>query len=573
MLWFAVLVAMGLSIPALADDVEDTPPDAEVVVGTLDELRAAVDAAEDGDVIYISSIIYLKNETLETDKDITLARLDGFGKEMLELLDGSSISGFTFEGNSYYSTAVVVDFCYENAVIIDNCKFMGEKTGLQQFIFVVGNYPEYNKVTITNCDFESAGNIAVSCRANTTVSIENCNFSGNNSSTQGGAINSAGIATVVDCTFTGNTATAGGAICSSGELTVSGCTFSGNIARNAKFGADIFTTGTLSISDEAQDGAGFYDETTGEKVSLPLVDNSNVAKYVYLTTEQAAEYFAPVESEPEQDHDLDPDQEEDQDPNPDPEQDADPEPDPEPEQQPETDDPAPDPEPDPAPVPDDEQEPTQQPQEADGADDSGNNDYIPVVYHPPVVRPSTPSVTVEAEAEADAVVEQPKLVCGGAKIDTSRSVVLAGYGDGLLHEDDPLTRAQMATIIYRLLDDSTVSAYSVKQETFTDVAPDSWYNKYVQTIHCAGIVNGVGMDKYSPNSLVTWGQIVTVLSRFVEAQDCELQNIQYSGWAVDAVKTAVALGWIEDSADFNPDAIISRGELVQLVNGMLELYR
>jgi hypothetical protein len=180
---------------------------------------------------------------------------------------------------------------------------------------------------------------------------------------------------------------------------------------------------------------------------------------------------------------------------------------------------------------------------------------------------------METETEADAVVEQPKLVCGGAKIDTSRSVVLAGYGDGLLHEDDPLTRAQMATIIYRLLDDSTVSAYSVKQETFTDVTPDSWYYRYVQTIQCAGIVNGVGMDKYSPNSLVSWGQIITVLSRFVEAQDCELQHIQYEGWAVDAVKTAVALGWIEDSADFNPDAIISRGELVQLVNGMLELYR
>jgi predicted outer membrane repeat protein len=562
MLWFAVLVAMGLSIPALADDVEDTPPDAEVVVGTLDELMAAVNTAEDGDIIYISSIIYLKNETLETDKDITLARLEGFEKDMLELQDGSSISGFTFEDDIYYRTAVLVDNCFENGVKIDNCKFIGKITELQQFIYVTGNSPEYNKVTITNCDFENAGNIAISCRANTTVTVENCNFSGNNSRTQGGAINSAGIATIVDCTFTDNSALAGGAIHSSGQLTVSGCTFSGNVARNAKFGADIFTYGTLTILDEAQDGAGFYDETTGEKVSLPLVDNSNVAKYVYLTTEQATEYFAPVESEPEQDPDLDPEQEEDQDTNPDP----DPEPDPEPEQEPETDDPAP--------VPDDaEEEPTQQPQEAAGADDSGNNDYTPVVYHPPVFRPSTPSTGMETETEADAVVEQPKLVCGGAKIDTSRSVVLAGYGDGLLHEDDPLTRAQMATIIYRLLDDSTVSAYSVKQETFTDVTPDSWYYKYVQTIHCAGIVNGVGMDKYSPNSLVSWGQIVTVLSRFVEAQDCELQNIQYDGWAMDAVKTAVALGWIEDSADFNPDAIISRGELVQLVNGMLEMYR
>ena len=50
-------------------------------------------------------------------------------------------------------------------------------------------------------------------------------------------------------------------------------------------------------------------------------------------------------------------------------------------------------------------------------------------------------------------------------------------------------------------------------------------------------------------------------------------HIQYDGWAVEAVQTAVALGWIEDSADFAPNAIISRGEFMQLVNGVLTLYR
>lgn len=47
---------------------------------------------------------------------------------------------------------------------------------------------------------------------------------------------------------------------------------------------------------------------------------------------------------------------------------------------------------------------------------------------------------------------KPQLVCNGAVIDASRTVVLLGYGDSLLHEDDPLTRAQLATIVYRLLD-------------------------------------------------------------------------------------------------------------------------
>ena len=72
---------------------------------------------------------------------------------------------------------------------------------------------------------------------------------------------------------------------------------------------------------------------------------------------------------------------------------------------------------------------------------------------------------------------------------------------------------------------------------------------------------------------MTWAQVVMVLSRFVEPQEYALQHIQYDGWAQEAIQTAVALNWIEDRADFTPDAVISRGELVQLVNSVLELYR
>lgn len=103
--------------------------------------------------------------------------------------------------------------------------------------------------------------------------------------------------------------------------------------------------------------------------------------------------------------------------------------------------------------------------------------------------------------------------------------------------------------------------------------PDAWYAPYVKTINGSGIVQGVGGGKYSPNSYVTWSQIITVLTRFVQPQEHTLQHIQYSGWAQGAIETAVANGWLEDRADFNPDAVISRGELVQLINNVLALYR
>ena len=72
---------------------------------------------------------------------------------------------------------------------------------------------------------------------------------------------------------------------------------------------------------------------------------------------------------------------------------------------------------------------------------------------------------------------------------------------------------------------------------------------------------------------MTWGQTLAILSRFVEPQEYALQHIQYNGWALQAVQTAVAYGWIEDSVAFAPNAVIGRGQLEELINSVLALYR
>ena len=218
----------------------------------------------------------------------------------------------------------------------------------------------------------------------------------------------------------------------------------------------------------------------------------------------------------------------------------------------------------------------QQPQEP--AD--GGNDYTPPVDYRPSQRPTRPSTSTKPTGDSKPQTQpdtpapaKPQLACNGAVIDTSRTVVLLGYGDGLLHENDPLTRAQLATIIYRILDDDSIAKFSNAQVAFTDVAADAWYAPYVRVIQASRIANGVGGGKYDPNGKVTWTQILAILSRFVEQKEYTLQHIQYSGWAQGAIETAVALGWIEDNANFIPDAVIGRGELAQLINDVLALYR
>ena len=336
----------------------------------------------------------------------------------------------------------------------------------------------------------------------------------------------------------------------------------------------------MTITDEQKEDAGFYEKTTGEKIELPLVDCEGHFNLFYLTTDQAAEYFAPElpKEETQQPKPGDNDNGEDNPPD-EPQEPGD-----------QTGDD----------TIDEEQPPQEstQPPEVEGTDNPGNtsdqdtsqgtqepadnnsgedNDYTPPADHRPSQRPTRPSTSTTTPADTNQPKDESapvrKLVCGKAVIDTSRTIVLLGYGDGLLHEDDPLTRAQLATIVYRLLDNESIALYSNTGLAFVDVAADAWYAPYINVIQAAGIVNGVGGGKYDPNGLVCWNQILAILSRFVEPQEYTLQHIQYDGWAQEAIQTAVALEWIEDSADFAPNAVISRGELVQLVNSVLGLYR
>ena len=79
-------------------------------------------------------------------------------------------------------------------------------------------------------------------------------------------------------------------------------------------------------------------------------------------------------------------------------------------------------------------------------------------------------------------------------------------------------------------------------------------------------------DLYCPNGLLTWAQALTILTRFTEIQEYDLQYITYDGWALQAVETAAALGWIEDSVSLDINSIITRGDFVDLLNGVLEMY-
>lgn len=541
LLVFTLVLSMATSaFAAEGTDCGEQPQDQEdqtaPTVSTLEELQAAIAAAKDGDTIAISEEITLDAVTLETNKRIVIIRSDTYPSgTLIRLYNGAKISGFIFEEPT--DSTIICVSSWETAIEIKNCQFIGNSMNTQSFINAYGgiNYP--NQVRIDSCYFDGATKSAIVCTNGLTLTITDSGFTDNSSLTQGGAIYSSSTLILDNCIFTGNKAVSGGGVYCSGDLTITDCQFSENQIENKTFGTDILSLGILTMTDDPRDGTGYYEESTGEKIVLPLTDYASTAKLIFLTDEQAAEYFAPEEPD-----------------NPDEEPDT-PETPSEPPEQPDNGEDGD------API-----EPEESPTTPEGPQykpDSSDDDYEPPIYRP--VRPTKP---VEPEPQP-----APSLICNNAVIDTSRSAKLQGYGDGLLHEDDSLSRAQMATIVYRLLDDESVAALSVPSSSFTDVDASAWYAPFVLTLADAGVVGGTGNGYFAPDSPTTWVQLLTVQGRFVERQECALQHIRYDGWARPAIETAVALGWIEDSAEIVPDDVITRGEAVELINMVLKQYR
>lgn len=482
-------VAMLLCLPVttFAAEVEESQP-STCTVYTLNELKAALAAAADGDSIAIADCIEISDETVSSDKAVKIVRSNGFTGDMFVLGNQGGLSGLTIEDmTADFGKTVTVAIDTENAVI-ERCSFSGSSANLLViFIAACGN------AEITDCTFQTNGCLALHVPVPAAaVTVRNCTITDFTLPDGESVIANNGNLTLEQSKVYGNT----GGIVNSGTLTVRASEIHGN------GNSDITSRGQLNLAESSGDRL-LYNAATGEQLSLPLSEYTDTATLLFLTEQEAADRFKPA--------------------------------------------PAPAPEPTPTPDNDDD-------------DDT-----------PPVSRPSRPSRPAVSKPKPTA--PAPALVCGNAVLDTSRSVVLQGYGDGLLHLEDSLTRAQMATILYRLLDEKSIAAYETAEAAFTDVPADMWCSRYVSTIAKAGIVAGVGNGSFYPNGKLTWAQILTVLSRFTEPKACALQHIQYDGWAVEAVQTAVALGWIEDSADFDPNAIISRGDFMELVNGVLALYR
>ena len=256
--------------------------------------------------------------------------------------------------------------------------------------------------------------------------FRSCFFTGTHTLVAGGAINNSGHLTINNTEIVGNSSGLGGAIYNDGSLIVSNSIIKGNIGKNefdVVEGNDIYSRGVLTITDEQSADEGFYEETTGEKLALPLTDYTGIARLTYLTEEQAAEYFAPDPGNTDGGEGVPPEQ-----PQP-PQQPGDQtgdddttgeeQPPQEPTQPPQDDTPD-----NPADTTPNTPQPPQKPSDGGNGND---DDYTPPIDYRPSQRPTKPTEDDTPQEQPDIpATTKPQLACNGAVIDTSRTVVLLG---------------------------------------------------------------------------------------------------------------------------------------------------
>ena len=148
-----------------------------------------------------------------------------------------------------------------------------------------------------------------------------------------------------------------------------------------------------------------------------------------------------------------------------------------------------------------------------------------------------------------------------------------GYLDGNVRPNANVSRAETATIFFRLLKSDIRDGNLIADNGFSDVSDGQWQNKAISTMAKLGIVKGRRADNFDPDASITRAEFAAICARF------NTKPVENSGsfsdisghWAENEIERAAAFGWISGYPDgtFRPDARITRAEAMTMINRVL----
>ena len=148
-----------------------------------------------------------------------------------------------------------------------------------------------------------------------------------------------------------------------------------------------------------------------------------------------------------------------------------------------------------------------------------------------------------------------------------------GYTDGTIRPGNNISRAEIATIFFRLLKDDVREKYMTTDCDFSDVASGAWCRRAIATLTNIGIIHGYTDGTFRPNAQITRAELATIIARFANLDVNTKTFSDITGhWAQKSIELAAGNGWINGYTDgtFRPNNKITRAETFAMINRVLD---
>lgn len=182
--------------------------------------------------------------------------------------------------------------------------------------------------------------------------------------------------------------------------------------------------------------------------------------------------------------------------------------------------------------------------------------------------PSTPSTPAKPDETKPTLAPIPEMLNG-----EDHYAYLLGYEDGTVRPNGSISRAEVATVLFRLLKDDVRMQNLTKDNAYSDVSGTAWYAAAVSTLSKMGVISGYPDGTFRPNAPITRAEFAAMIARFDEtAKSADTPFTDISGhWAENAIGKAYGNGWVEGSSKtvFCPESNLTRAETATLLNRVL----
>lgn len=156
---------------------------------------------------------------------------------------------------------------------------------------------------------------------------------------------------------------------------------------------------------------------------------------------------------------------------------------------------------------------------------------------------------------------------------TDHFAYVIGYADGTVRPLDNITRAEVATIFFRLLDPEVRAAAMTDSNPFTDMAKTDWFNQAVSTLYDLDIIHGRTETLFDGSAPITRAEFAAICARFDRSGAVAVNRFTdiADHWAREEIGCAASLGWIlgYEDGSFRPNQPITRAEAMSMVNRVL----